>query len=489
MNHTLNTTPKKRFSFGLEPPLGWTAILAFVLFTAVCIFSGATAILRNGYIAVSFAVGLFLYLRYPILYIGFTWWLWFITPFVTRIVDLKSGFDPSRFMLVSQYLVTLLTLHTFLVYLPKSLRQGGLPFVMAFLGVFYGALIGLIKTAPMTVARGIFAWLTPVVFAFFLFIKWREYPQYRQVLQRTFIWGTLIMGAYGVWQFIVAPEWDVFWLVETELKSMGNPEPLGLRVWSTMSSPAPFSAVMMAGLLLLLTHAHYLNIPATAVGYLSFLLTSVRTLWGAWLVGLVTLFGSLKAQSQMRLIVVIVLMMLCIVPLTTIEPFSETITERFETFGELEKDDSAQVRQKIYEDGLNKALTNGFGNGVGNTFTLNEQGILEPIVIDSGFLDTFFTLGWFGAVFYLGGMLLLVYQVFQFTESRFDSFMAASRGIGIAMISTLAGNSGMLEVAGMVLWGFLAMALAGHNYHVHEQNSFSNYQLRVREEFEIRDKE
>ncbi|MGD1912017.1 MAG: O-antigen ligase domain-containing protein [Rivularia sp. (in: cyanobacteria)] len=472
MQTTPENTPNKGFSFSLELPLGWTAILVVVFFTAVCILSGATAILRNGYIVVSFAVALFLYLRYPILYIGFTWWIWFVTPLITRIVDFRSGFDPSRLMLVSQYLITLLTLHTFLIYFPKSLRQGGLPFVMAFLGVFYGALIGLIKTSPFTAARGVFDWLPPIVFAFYLFIKWREYPQYRQVIQRTFIWGVLVMGAYGVWQFIVAPEWDVFWLVETELKSMGDPEPLGLRVWSTMASPAPFSGVMMAGLLLLLTHQHYLNIPATAGGYLSFLLTSVRTLWGAWLVGLVTLFGSLKSASQIRLITVILLMVLCVVPLTTIEPFSETITGRFETFSNLEDDDSAQVRQKIYEEGLNKAITNGLGNGVGNTFVVNEKGVLEPIVIDSGLLDIFFTLGWFGAVFYLGGMMLLVSQVLQFTESRFDSFMAASRGIGIAMISTLAGNSGMLGVAGMVLWGFLALALAGHNYHVHEQNKF-----------------
>ncbi|MEM9922472.1 MAG: O-antigen ligase family protein [Cyanobacteria bacterium P01_D01_bin.50] len=472
MQTTPDNTPKKGFFLSLEPPLGWTAILVFVFFTAVCILSGATAILRNGYIVVSFAVALFLYLRYPILYIGFTWWIWFVTPFITRIVDLRSGFDPSRLMLVSQYLITLLTLHTFLIYFPKSLRQGGLPFVMAFLGVFYGALIGLIKTSPFTAARGVFDWLPPIVFAFYLFIKWREYPQYRQVIQRTFIWGVVVMGAYGVWQFIVAPEWDVYWLIETQLKSMGDPEPLGLRVWSTMASPAPFSGVMMAGLLLLLTHQHYLNIPATAGGYLSLLLTSVRTLWGAWVVGLVTLFGSLKSASQIRLITVILLMVLCVVPLTTIEPFSETITKRFETFSNLEDDDSAQVRQKIYEEGLNKAITNGLGNGVGNTFVVNEKGVLEPIVIDSGLLDIFFTLGWFGAVFYLGGMMLLVSQVLQFTECRFDSFMAASRGIGIAMISTLAGNSGMLGVAGMVLWGFLALALAGHNYHIHEQNKF-----------------
>ncbi|MEO1376810.1 MAG: O-antigen ligase domain-containing protein, partial [Cyanobacteria bacterium J06635_10] len=65
MNHiqtTPDNTPKKGFFFSLEPPLGWTAILVFVFFTAVCILSGATTILRNGYIVVSFAVALFLYL-------------------------------------------------------------------------------------------------------------------------------------------------------------------------------------------------------------------------------------------------------------------------------------------------------------------------------------------------------------------------------------------------------------------------------------------
>ncbi|NJO31328.1 MAG: hypothetical protein HC874_30100, partial [Richelia sp. SL_2_1] len=48
----------------------------------------------------------------------------------------------------------------------------------------------------------------------------------------------------------------------------------------------------------------------------------------------------------------------------------------------------------------------------------------------------------------------------------------------IGMISTLAGNSGMLGVAGMVLWGFLGIALAGHNYHVHKQNKI--WELGVR---------
>ena len=479
MNHSntpANSGPQNKFSFGLEPPLAWAAILSFVLFTAVCTLGGAGSILRPGYVIFSLAVAILLYLRYPVLYISFTWWMWFLTPFLARVADLRSGWDPNRFMLISQYLVTLLTLHTALKCLPRSLREGGLPFVLAFVAIFYGFLIGLIKTTPFTAARGLLDWLTPISFAFYLFINWRDYPQYRQNIQRTFLWGALIMGIYGIYQYLVAPQWDIFWLESAKLNSMGDPEPLGLRVWSTMASPAPFATVMMAGLVLIFNNDNkdFFRLPATAAGYIAFLLTTVRTLWGGWFVAVVSFFGSLKSQLQIRLIITFLVMALCVLPLMTIEEISKPIFDRFETFGNLEKDDSAQVRQKIYEEGLNKALTDPLGNGIGNTFIVNEKGELVPLVVDSGFLDTFFTLGWFGVIFYLGGLLLLIYKIFQFTEVRTDAFMAASRGISTGMVFTLLGSSGMLGVAGMVMWGFFAMVLAGHKYHVAQRRSQFN---------------
>jgi hypothetical protein len=449
----------------------WIAILGLVIFSAVCILVGAVTILRPTYIVISFAVGVFLYLRYPVFYIGFALWMWFLTPFVSRIIDYRSVFDPTRFFLISQYLVTLITLHTLLKHLPKSLRQGGLPFVLAFLGVVYGFLVGLIKTSPMTAGRGLLDWLTPVTFGFYLFINWRDYPEYRQSIQRAFLWGVLVTGVYGVYQYLVAPEWDRYWLISTELTSMGNPEPLELRVWSTMASPAPYAAMTLAGLLLLFNSKHVLTIPAAGAGSLAFLLTLVRTLWGGWFVGFITLLASLKARLQMRLLVTITIMVVCIVPLTTIEPFAETIATRFQSFSNLEEDDSANVRKQIYEDGLKSALTNGLGNGVGNTFIVNQKGLLETIVIDSGILDTFFTLGWFGAVFYLGGMLMLFYKIFQHSEPSFDPFIAAARAISLGMLATLAGNSGMLGFSGMVLWGFLGIALAGIKYHQHQRTA------------------
>ncbi|NJM70300.1 MAG: O-antigen ligase domain-containing protein [Scytonema sp. RU_4_4] len=453
------------------PPLyAWIAIGALILFTVAGIATHAASILRPGYIVVSLAVAIFLYLRYTALYIGFTWWIWFITPLVSRLIDYYSGtFDESRLLLISQYLVTFVTMHTLIKDLPRFSRQGGLPFILAFIGVVYGFLIGLIQTSPITAARSILDWLVPIPFAFYLFVHWQDYPHYRQSIQRTFLWGVLVTGVYGIVQYLVAPEWDRFWLISTKISSFGDPEPLKIRLWSTMASPGPYAVMMMAGLLLLLTCRGPLTIPAAGAGYLSFLLTMVRTLWGCWLMGLLSMLTSMKPRLQMRLFVTILVMAICVVPLTTMEPFAEAINSRLESLTDLEQDNSAKVRKKIYEDGLTKAMTNYLGNGIGNTFIVDKDGKLMPIVIDSGFLETFFTLGWVGAILYLGGMIMLFFTVFQYSEFRFDAFMAACRAVALACFAALPGGSAMLSFSGMILWGFLAVVMAGHKYHQHQK--------------------
>ncbi len=448
-----------------NPLLGWLAIGALIIFCVIGIGTGAASLFRPGYVVLSIAVGIFLYFRYPLLYMGFLWWVWFITPLLSRLIDWRSSFDESRFILVAQYLVTLITFHTVIKDLPKSYRQGSLPFILAFAGIFYGFLIGLIKTSPFTAARSALDWLTPLSFSFYIFVNWRDYPQYRKNIESTFLWGVLITGIYGVIQYLIAPEWDCLWLISTKLKSMGDPEPLKIRVWSTMASCGPFACMMMSGLLLLFNGKGFLSLPAAGAGYLAFLLSMVRTMWGCWAVGLLAMLASMRPRLQMRLIITILLMALCVLPLSTMEPFADAINSRLQSFSNLEQDDSAKVRQKIYEDGLTKAISNGLGNGIGNTFIVNEEGILEPIVVDSGFLDTLFTLGVFGALPYLGGLVLVLVKLLQLPDLRRDPFITASRAISFACIASLPIGSTMLGFSGMFLWGFAALALAGQkNY-------------------------
>jgi hypothetical protein len=457
--------PQAKSSLELQSKLGIMAIAAFVFLVAIGLLANVGAILRPLYILGSLVVGLLLYLRHPTLYLGFTWWLWFMTSFVARVIDYQTSFDELRLMQVAPFLVTLLSLHTFIKEMPRSVRQGGLPFILVFAGLGYGFLVGLVQTSPVSAARGMLDWLTPVVWGFYLYAQWRDYPAYRQAIQQTFLWGVLVMGSYGIYQYWVAPDWDRSWLIATQLNSMGNPKPLGLRVWSTMAAPGPFANTMMAGLILLFSDRGALRVPAAVAGYLSLLLSLVRTAWGSWVVSILMFAVSLKTKFQVRLVMTLLVMGLCVTPLTRIEPFAGTIQTRVESFSNLEDDSSARIRQEIYETGLVNALSNILGNGIGNTFVVNKEGQISKIVIDSGVLDIFFTLGWFGGMFYLGGLGMILYMLLQSTATAIDPFMGAVRAVSIGILSTLALNSSMLAADGMILWGFLGIAIAAQRYH------------------------
>lgn len=447
----------------------WVAISGLTIFSAVAVLAGAGGILRLLFPLGSLIVGLFLYGKYPTIYVGFTWWLWFVTPWLRRVIDYRNGWDGSGLILTAPFLVTLITFITFVQYLPRSYRMGGLPLVIASLGVIYGLLVGLIKNPLVVSLRSLLDWFTPIVFGFHMFVNWRNYPKYRQTLQTTFTWGLLITGIYGIVQYLVAPEWDRFWIVQTKLVTNGIPEPLGIRVFSTMNSPGPFANVLLAGLLILLTTDNFLRIPASAVAYLSFLLSLVRSAWLGWFIGLLSLLSSLKPRLQMQLFITIAVMALCVVPLTTIEPFAEIINARIESFTNLKGDTSFNERAALYERNVNLAFSSGLGNGIGSKFFVNEKGLLQELTLDSGVLEVFFTLGWFGAIPYVSGIVLAMYRLLTSPEGRFDAFASAARAIALAIVLQMLSSNTLIALSGVIFWSFLGLGLAASKYHQHER--------------------
>lgn len=454
-----NNSRKQGFSLTLEPQAAWMAILGLLLITALCLAAGLGKVLNIIFPAGSLGVGLFLYLRYPILYVGFTWWVFFLTPFIRRVSDFRSGFtDPSP-MLLAPLLVATITIVTFYRNLPKAHEQGGLPFILSAIGVFYGFLVGLINGLPVPAIVSLMTWVSPILFGFHLFVNWRDYPSYRQNIQRTFLWGVLVTASYGVYQYLVAPEWDCFWLIQTKLyTSMGKPEPLGLRAWSTMNAPLQFSVVMLAGIILLFIGQGTLRIPGLAVGILSLLLTSVRTAWGGFIIALITLLGSLKGGFQIRLIAFILMLALCIVPLSTVEPFSQVIQSRVNSLSNVKDDQSAKDRAELYGRTLDLALSEVIGNG---------NGTLQPI--DSGIIELLLTLGWMGAIPYISGLLLIFYTLFQGSKPKSDPFASAARAIVVGFLPMLAGSNVIVGISGMVFWGFLGLGMAANKHYQHQR--------------------
>ncbi|MEB3339123.1 MAG: O-antigen ligase domain-containing protein [Leptolyngbyaceae bacterium] len=471
MQKYVNHSPSKGFVLELQPAPAWSAMLGFALVSALCLLVHAGGVLRLGFPLGALMVGILLYWRYPILYLGFTWWIYFLTPWIRRLIDQQGGWvDPSTVML-TPYLVTGIAIATLIKYLPIAYRQGGLPFILGLVGVLHGVLIGLVLNPFTAVVPAALNWVSPLLFGFHLLMHWQDYPRYRRVLRRVFLWGVFVMGAYGVWQFMTAPPWDQYWMLNAPINSIGSPAPFEIRVFSTMNAPGPFATTMMAGLLLLFDSQGAVRLPAAGFGYLSFLLSLVRSAWLGWVVGLLAAITSLKAHLQMRLLITLLVMALGVLPLVTMPPFSETIQSRLQTFTNPQQDQSYSDRTAGYRESLNAAFSQFLGQGFGNTEIENNYSIG---VRDSALLDMFFSLGWFGSIPYFGGLCLLSFALLQCVEAKVDGFINAARAIAFGVLAQFGFGSVMLGVTGMLLWGFAAMAMAGHRYYQQQQIGAQN---------------
>ncbi len=456
---SLKISAKEDLSF-IYPFPALLLIIPFFLITVLCLLVGAAEILRSLFPILSLLIALFLYFKYPTSYLGFVWWLWFLSPLVRRLIDFEVGWEDPNVVLLSPYLATLVTALDFIQYLPKITALGALPFLLSGVAVIYSLFVGLVTYPADAVVVPLLGWITPITFGFYLFINWQRYVENCRAFQHTFLWGTLVMGGYGVWQFLTAPEWDRFWLTNSEALAFGQPAPLEIRVWSTMHSPGPFSIVIMAGLLMLLANPKAATLPATGLGYLAFLLSQVRAVWLGWIVGILTLITSLRPSFQIRFVIMISVIALLIVPLTNLDPYSEIITSRLESFYDLAGDDSFQDRAGGFGDLIGSAISQILGNGLG--FVLQHRSLGAN---DSGIFTMLFTLGWFGTIFYLSGLALLVFKVFSKSSNHNDPLVNIFRSICLGTIVQFGLGPVMIGIYGVILWGFLGMTLAGQTYY------------------------
>ncbi len=441
---------------------GTALMTAWGILIALCLLVRGGNLLILVFPAGSVAVGLFLFFRAPVLYVSFTWWMLFLGALVRKIIDYQSGYiTPGRWGL-SALLVAAISFITLFKNLPKAHREGGMPFIISLLGLAYAILVGLAYgRLDSQFVVGIIEWLAPFAFGFHIFIHWRSYPSYRKSLSTTFIWGTLVIGAYGIFQYCVAPAWDGFYLNEIDVTSFGNAAPFELRVWGTSTSPQEFAAILLAGIVLIFSSQGVIKIASSGTGYLGFLLTMARSGWLGWLASMVMFLPSLKLRLQMRLLMTILVMALVIVPLTQIEPFSEAINDRIESFTNGGDDTSLEERTSGYQQLYNQALSEFVGLGLGG-----DPGISTALGgTDTSIFPLLFQFGWFGTIPYIGGIFLILIKSFSVQQLRSDAFGSAARAIALGIFAQIGFNQIFTNVFGFVLWGFLGISLAAINYY------------------------
>lgn len=411
--------------------------------------------------AALFAAVLLLW-RKPVLYVGFMWWVWFLTPEIRRLVDYRTGFNEASIVMLTPFLVTGIALVAVLFKLGSLPRAYRTPLAFVSFSLLYAYVIGVMNSGLVTPTFDLLNWGTPIIIGVYL-LTYNEYADgFRRVTRQTFMWGLLVMGVYGIIQFFYLPPWDGFWMDNAAIVSIGYSEPQRLRVFSTLNSAAPFATVVMAGLLLAFDKGSVARIPGTVAGFVAFALSAVRSAWGGWVVGLVVVAASLPLRARLRLLGTLVLLTVVVVPVLAAGPIGELLARRLGTFTNLGDDTSFNERLAFYADITELTAGNPLGQGLGSTGVAsainNRNAALQNL--DSGIIAVVYVFGVLGTLYYVGGAAALFGMVLRTGLRSRNMTEAVYVGITVGTLSQLPLGNMWAGVPGMVLWFFPCLYLA-----------------------------
>ena len=341
------------------------AIWAFALVTAAMSISPLSRMLVYGLPLMAFFTATYIAKRSVRLYMSFLVSLWILAPLVRRLVDYHVGWIPATLILLAPHMATVAPLLTLKSRRANLMHSRFIPFAVVLLTTVYGTVVGFLQNSGGAVVQDLALWLLPICIVPLLFAYRDELPEILQGLESAFVWGLIIMGAYGVLQFFLLPKWDVLWMVRENLESIGPPLPLKVRVFSTMNSPQVLASYLSCGLLFTLASRHRLRAIAIPLGLLALLLSAARSGWLAFIVGLGYLFFFLTSRQRTALLAFAVLSFFAFILAFQDPNINKILSARFKTFTDISQDASYMDRTEGYQAFFESLIDHPYGMGVG----------------------------------------------------------------------------------------------------------------------------
>ena len=422
---------------------------------AVALLMREPFLLNLIYLGTAVSIAILLYISDLKLYFGFIWILWFLSPFVRRIIDYVVGeFNPAPFPLLAPSLASTLCLVSVLQHtrLLASAPYSGL--VLLFIGSLLGFFAGLANDLGfVTVVNGFLDYIAPLCMCFHVIAFWNWYPRHREIVLSVFIVGAGAMGIYGIYQYFVLPEWDRLWMIGSEMTSIGFPYPGKLRVFSTLNSPGPFAMIMAATLIYAFARrsvvARLLSVPA----YIGWLLALVRASWVGWMVGLVFCIINTLDNERSRLIRILITTLILALPIVlTTDAINNRVASRAESLQNVQDDGSFEGRMGQYRSAFRFVSESPLGRGTGAHAS------------DSGIITVFLQLGVVGGLVYFAGFLLVVWHALRARSPHADTFARYALSVGMMMCFLMLAGGQHSGLNGMMLWSSLGLAIAGSSY-------------------------
>lgn len=445
----------------------WFSIAIFSVLVACSLTLGFSRYTLQLIPFLALLTGFYLYSINPPFYISFALWMHFVAPEIQRVIDYKIGTLNEGYLLFSANIVTLISIIAFLKNIPKIPVKESLPFVLPFAATIYSLFVSIVSSPPQDwiLVDQFPSLVGPVVFGFYLYINWRSFPLYRNIFEKTFLWGTLFLGIYGLFQFVTAPAWDRHWLFAIKKWSYGLPEPFAIRIWSGTSDFQTYAVTAIIGLLILLYKFNWaLRIPAVSITGLGILLTQARAAWLSGIIAFFIFISKLKSKTQVRVLMILVFLIAITLLLTfSNEAFYQTISNRLESLVSSGDDVSLNVRKDLYGSFFDSALSQVVGVGLAGNINLGGF-----VLSDAPLFIYLFYLGWLGLLPYFTGMFILIFNLCSSSAATEEYFVLFSQAFVIALIVMIGFNNILMGTMGVYFWSILSLGLAGCRY----KNSF-----------------
>jgi O-antigen ligase len=385
--------------------------------------------------------------------------------FLRRLADFHSGFALLNLVLLAPYVGLLPTLPALLRRVLGQRPGPVWPFGIFVFCTVYGTFMALLNGAPLVstpyeAAR----WLLPIAFGVFILDEPAGSDAIRRSLIAAMYFILPILSAYGVYQFLYAPPWDVYWMVNIDNVTFGTPAPFGIRVFSMLN--APFScAAYVAIAMILLAGEGLAGTALAALGVPVLALSLVRSAWLGLVVGGLVLL--LNAPPARKLALVLgslgaAFLFAGLLASPDVSPLiANTITDRFATFQDLNTDTSSLDRLQVYDSFYQRLAESPFGEGVGasaSSFSLVAHQATS--FLDSGILETILTFGVVVGTAYfiaIGALLWRAVGATRRDPARLAGCMAVVASVEV--MSFLA--SAQLGEVGVLGWAAFGIVLAG----------------------------
>lgn len=342
-------------------------------------------------------------------YIEFVCWLYMLVPFVRRFIDYRTG-APEATIMVAPYLAVAVCLWVVFSRWTEALnsRNAYLLFVMA--ATIYAAAITASQMLLGGLLSGVPAWMFNLLFAFFIVLERRDLKEMYRGFERVMVYGTFVVGAYGILQYFFLPECDRVWLDLSQLISFGAALPMEVRVFSTMNAPQVVGAYLLVGIFVSYGSSYKIKYVSVFAGLASLLLSMSRSAWVAFVAGALFLAFRLPAQDRKRILVIGAICFGTILIGLQIPSLNETLSERLVSLTDT-NDNSAYDRKKTYTAVFNSIAAQPFGLGLGVEDDGKGTESISDAEHDSSVVNLVLSFGVFGTLVYCLGFFGISFRI------------------------------------------------------------------------------